>query len=72
MGGGVGVASGCVMCVPYRIGKELAARMPLRIRQLPDGAPSYDLILLTHRLFDYQAALQWLIEELKWVSHKFK
>lgn len=67
VGGRVAVASGYLMCVPYRIAKELAAMMPLRIMALPEGAPSYDLILLTHRLFDYQSALQWLIEELKTV-----
>ena len=30
-----------------------------------NGSPSYDLILLAHRLFDDQSVLQWLIKELK-------
>jgi len=65
VGGRVAVASGYLMCVPFRIARELAQMLPLRIMQLPDGAPSYDLLLLTHRLFDYQPAVQWLINEIK-------
>ena len=30
-----------------------------------NGSPSYDLILLAHRLFDDQSVLQWLIHTLK-------
>jgi DNA-binding transcriptional LysR family regulator len=37
VGGRVAVASGYLMCVPYRIAKELAAMMPLRIMALPEG-----------------------------------
>ena len=29
------------------------------------GAPSYDFILLAHRLFDDESVLQWLIKEWK-------
>lgn len=65
VGGRVAVATGYLMCVPFRIAQELAKMMPLRIMALPDGAPSYDLLLLTHRLYDYQPAVQWLINELK-------
>ncbi len=65
VGGRVAVATGYLMCVPFRIARELATMLPLRIMQLPEGAPSYDLLLLTHRLFDYQPAVQWLITELK-------
>lgn len=65
VGGRVAVASGYLMCVPYRIARELAEMLPLRILELPDGLPSYDLILLTHSLFDHQPALRWLIDELK-------
>lgn len=37
-----------------------------------NGSPSYDLILLAHRLFDDESVLQWLIEEFEQRSHKFK
>ena len=30
-----------------------------------NGSPSYDFILLAHRLFDDQSVLQWLIKEVK-------
>ncbi|MBS1203616.1 MAG: LysR family transcriptional regulator [Proteobacteria bacterium] len=65
VGGRVAVATGYLMCVPFRIAQELSKMLPLRIMALPDGAPSYDLLLLTHRLYDYQPAVQWLINELK-------
>ncbi|XTZ38614.1 LysR family transcriptional regulator [Salmonella enterica] len=65
VGGRVAVTTGYLMCVPFRIAQELAKMLPLRIMDLPEGAPAYDLILLTHRLFDYQPAVQWLMNELK-------
>jgi len=63
--GRIAVASGYLMCVPFRIAKELATMLPLQILELPQGLPAYELILLTHSLFDRQPALRWLTDELK-------
>lgn len=65
VGGRVVVPSGYLMCVPWRIARELEQMLPLRILDLPGGTPSYDLVLLTHSLFDKQPALAWLTEQLK-------
>ncbi|MFZ4834924.1 LysR family transcriptional regulator [Rouxiella sp. Mn2063] len=68
VGGRVAVASGYLMCVPYRIARELEQMLPLRVLDLPAGSPSYDLELLTHSLYDHQPALHWLISELKAIN----
>lgn len=65
VGGRVAAASGYLMCVPRRIAQELVKMLPLRMLQLPEGTPAFELVLLTHALFDHQPALRWLIDELK-------
>ncbi|WP_342754607.1 LysR family transcriptional regulator [Pantoea sp. MBD-2R] len=68
VGGRIAVASGYLMCVPFRIARELAGMLPLKIVELPQGLPAYELVLLTHSLFDHQPALRWLMGELTKVN----
>ncbi len=64
VGGRVVAASGYLMCVPYLIAQELVQMLPLRILELPDGAPDMTLSILSHALYDHQADIRWLIEEI--------
>ncbi|GAA4498635.1 LysR family transcriptional regulator [Pseudaeromonas paramecii] len=64
VGGRVVASSGYLMCVPLRIAQELVEMLPLRIIELPDGAPELTLTILSHSLYDHQADIRWLIEEI--------
>lgn len=64
VGGRVVAASGYLMCVPYLIAEELVRMLPLRILELPDGAPDMTLSILSHSLYDHQPDIRWLIEQI--------
>lgn len=64
VGGRVVAASGYMMCVPYRIAKELVPMLPLRIIELPKGTPEITLSILSHALYDHQQDIRWLIEQI--------
>ncbi|MFC3914715.1 LysR family transcriptional regulator [Pseudaeromonas sharmana] len=64
VGGRVVAASGYLMCVPYLIAQELVEMLPLRILELPDGAPDMTLSILSHSLYDHQSDIRWLIEQI--------
>lgn len=64
VGGRVVATSGYLMCVPYLIARELVSMLPLRILELPDGAPDLTLTILSHSLYDHQPDIRWLIEQI--------
>ncbi len=64
VGGRVVAASGYLMCVPYLIARELVSMLPLRILDLPEGAPELTLTILSHSLYDHQPDIRWLIEQI--------
>ena len=37
---------------------------PLRILELPEGAPDLTLTILSHSLYDHQPDIRWLIEQI--------
>lgn len=65
IGGMVVAKSDYLMCVPRNIAQQLVAMLPIRIVELPKGAPPLSLSLFTHQLYDSQASIQWLIKQLK-------
>lgn len=65
VGGRVVAASGYLMCVPFLIAQELVGMLPLRILELPEGAPDLTLTILSHSLYDHQPDIRWLIEQIE-------
>lgn len=64
VGGMVTAQTSNLMCVPLRIARELEQMLPLRIVELPKGAPELSLSMFTHQLYDSQDSIQWLIKEV--------
>lgn len=54
-----------LMCLPFRIATELCKMLPVRIVELPKGAPELSLSIFTHQLYDSQDSVQWLIKEVQ-------
>lgn len=65
VGGRVVAASGYLMCVPFLIARELVSMLPLRILELPEGAPELTLTILSHSLYDHQPDIRWLIAQIE-------
>ena len=65
VGGMVTAQTSNLMCVPLRIAEELEQMLPLKIVELPTGAPELSLSMFTHQLYDSQESIQWLIKQIK-------
>lgn len=57
-------SSGLLFCVPFRVAKQLVEMLPLKMIELPDGVPKISLSILTHKLYDHDDGLNWLISEI--------
>ncbi|MDC0612020.1 LysR family transcriptional regulator [Vibrio sp.] len=64
IGGMISARTGLLFPVPVRVAELLTAMIPLKIIELPEGIPSLSLSIITHKLYDYQDSIQWLISEM--------
>lgn len=64
IGGMISSKTGLLFPVPEKVAKLLVTMAPLKIVELPDGIPPMSLSILTHKLFDHQPSIQWLVDEI--------
>lgn len=63
-GGMICAQSGLLFCVPYRIAKVLVTMQPLKILELPKGAPKLKLSIFSHELYDHYDSTQWMLKQI--------
>ncbi len=64
IGGMISVRTGLLFPVPSRVAHLLTAMIPLKIIELPDDIPPLSLSIITHKLYDHQDSIQWLLSEI--------
>ncbi|MBF9002123.1 LysR family transcriptional regulator [Vibrio nitrifigilis] len=64
IGGMISAKTGLLFPVPIRVAELLTEMIPLKIVELPDGIPPVTLSIITHKLYDHQESIQWLLSEI--------
>ncbi len=64
IGGMISVRTGLLFPVPLRVANLLTEMLPLKTIELPNDIPPLSLSIITHKLYDYQESIQWLISEV--------
>ena len=58
------VGSEYILTLPATLARLLAAKLPIRVVEPPAGYPSFELEMVTNRLFENTQANVWLREQL--------
>ncbi len=64
IGGMISARTGQLFPVPTKVAELLTAMIPLKIVELPDGIPPLTLSIITHKLYDHQESIQWLLSQI--------
>ncbi|MGL6312800.1 LysR family transcriptional regulator [Vibrio sp. WXL103] len=64
IGGMISARTGLLFPVPLRVAKLLATMIPLKVVELPEDIPPLQLSIITHKLYDHQESIQWLLQQI--------
>ncbi len=64
IGGMISARTGLLFPVPIRVAQLLISMIPLKIIELPDEIPPLVLNIITHKLYDHQPSIEWLLSEI--------
>lgn len=69
IGGMISARTGLLFPVPLKVAQLLVPMVPLKIIELPDDIPPLCLNITTHKLYDHQDSIQWLLSEIYAIKH---
>lgn len=64
IGAMISARTGLLFPVPVKVAELLMTMIPLKIIELPDDIPPLSLSIITHKLYDHQESIQWLLSEI--------
>lgn len=64
IGGMISAKTGLLFPVPIKVAEKLVAMLPLKVIELPESIPPLTMSIITHKLFDHQPSIQWLLSEI--------
>ncbi len=64
IGAMISARTGLLFPVPLKAAELLMTMMPLKMIDLPDDTPPLSLSIITHKLYDHQASIHWLLDEI--------
>ncbi|MBD0784893.1 LysR family transcriptional regulator [Vibrio sp. Y2-5] len=64
IGGMISARTGMLFPVPVRVAHLLTEMIPLKVIELPEDIPPLELSIITHKLYDYQESIQWMISQV--------